>query len=145
MSTIEEALAILNASEQSNQQNIAQNLDQMIAEARSRLALAPKPAADTSNEVSPTDPAMVNALLAQADEFKRAEAAAKRERAKITDLLAELTGPNATLTVNGAPVFVVSTVTSRVLDQAHIKSLFPDIPENAEMWTESTATRRDYK
>lgn len=145
MSTIEEALAILNATEQSDPKSTAQNLDTMIAEARTRLGLVPKLATNTSNEVSPTDPAIVSALLAQADGFKLAEATAKKERAKITDFLAELTGPDSTLVVHGAAVFAVSTVTSRVLNQTHIKSMFPDIAENTELWTDQVATRRDYK
>lgn len=138
MNDITEALRLLN-----EQPSI--DLDALITQARTTLSLEQTPASNTSNEVTPTDPAIVNALLAQADLFKRAEDAAKRDRAKITDLLAELVGEDGVLVVNGAPVFTVSTVASRVLNQSHIKSLFPDIAENAEMWTETSTTRRVYR
>lgn len=124
------------------------DIDALLAEARSKLKLEPK-IVDDHKEVEAADANVVNALLARADVLKRAEDAAKKERAKITDTLAELAGtPNGVpieLKVHGATVFVVKNVTSRVLNTEMIKSVFPDIPENSELWKSQTALRRDYK
>ena len=95
---------------------------------------------------------LLGALLAQADEFKRTIDAATKERAKITDFLGDLIeaaesapGDIEELTVHGATVFTSKIATSRILNQSHIKSLFPDIAENAEMYVDSSSRKRLYK
>lgn len=120
------------------------DLDALLEYAREKLSLS-SPAAVVDNEVEAIDANTVNALLAQASEYDRVAKAATKERAKITELLAEYTGVGHELTVNKAVVFTVTEVVTRSLNTDHIKSLFPDIPENAEMWKESVATRRLYK
>jgi hypothetical protein len=125
------------------------NIDAMLAEARSRLALAPAANTD-SDQREASNPEVVNALLAKAAELKRTEDSAKKERAKITDLLAEIAGPvtgtrTVELIVNDAPVFTVSVIESRGLNVDYIKSAHPDIPGNDAYWKTTKSTRRNYK
>ena len=128
------------------------DLDGLIAAARDKMNLTPIAAAKNEKLEAP-DAELVNTLLAQADEWDRREKEAKAERAKITDFFRDLvvstedaTGkPISELTVHGATIFTYKPSISRILNQAHIKSLFPDLPENAEMWIESTSRRALYK
>lgn len=121
------------------------DLDALLSDARNKLGVVTATPEQPANEIIPTDPAIVIDLVTRAAEFKRQADVATKERAKITDLLAELTGEGGELIVNGAPIFTVKTVVSRVLDATYIKSVFPDLPENAEMWKDQAAVRRDYK
>jgi hypothetical protein len=123
----------------------ALDITELLAVARTKLGVVKATPDQAVNEVVPTDPALVLELVARANELKRTSDAAVKERGKITDLLAELTGEGGELIVNDAAIFTVKTVVSRVLDATHIKSIFPDLPENAEMWKDQAAVRRDYK
>ncbi len=124
------------------------DLDALIAQARERLSL-PIATAPAAGKLEAPDADLVSALLARADDFKRVSDEAIKEREKITAFLADLivaaeesTGtPIEELTVHGATVFTYKTVTSRVLNQTHLKSLFPDIPTNAEAWKDQTARK----
>lgn len=130
----------------------SQTLDELIAAARSNLKLPEAIPAGGSLEAP--DANLVNTLLARADDFKRTADAATAEREKIKKFLndlivaAESTGNGesiAELTVHGATVYTYKKVVSRVLDQPHIKSLFPDITENAEMWKDQVSRRAEFK
>lgn len=127
-----------------------ENVDALLAEARERLALAPVPKA-TDNKREAPNADVVNALLAKAAELKRTSDSATKERGKITDLLAEITGPipkkakELELTVNKATVFTVSQVTSRVLNTDFVKSKHPDIEGNEDYYKDSVSIRRNYK
>ena len=126
-----------------------ENIDDMLAEARTRLALAPAANTDSDQREAP-NAEVVNALLAKAAELKRTEDSAKKEREKITNLLAEIAGPiegskTVELTVNKATVFTVSRIESRGLNTDYIKSAHPDIPGNDAYWKTSVSTRRNYK
>lgn len=122
------------------------SIDTEIEQARQRLAL--KPSKPVSDEVEAADPDVINALLAKASELDDTEKAAKREREKITALLTEIIGEpdgdKRVLLVHGAPVFSVSLVVSRGLDQAQVKSEFPDIADNARFYKDAITTRRNY-
>ena len=122
------------------------NIDSEIEAARKRLAL--KPSASVRDEIEAADPDIINALLARASELDDTEKAAKREREKITALLSEIAGlpdgDKRVLLVHGAPVFSVSLVVSRALDQAQVKSEFPDIAGNERFYKDSISTRRNY-
>ena len=128
------------------------DLDNLIAAARDKMNLTLIAAAKDEKLEAP-DAELVNTLLAQADEWERREKEAKAERAKITDFFRDLvvstedrTGkPISELTVHGATIFTYKISSSRILNQAHIKSLFPDLPENAEMWIDSPSRRALYK
>ena len=135
------------------QPTVGLDLDALIAKARADNGVVAK-VKDLSVEAH--DPELVNTLLAQASELKRVEDGAKKERAKITDFLGDLVeaaeiaqgvapGSFAELTVHGAVVFTNTLSTSRVLNQTHIKSMFPDIKENAEVWSDQTKRTRLYK
>jgi hypothetical protein len=121
------------------------DITELLAVARTKLGVVKATPEQAVNEIVPTDPALVLELIARANELKRSSDAAVKERSKITDLLAELTGEGGELVVDGGAVFTVKTVVSRVLDATHIKSIFPDLPENAEMWKDQPAVRRDYR
>lgn len=127
-----------------------ENVDHLLAEARERLALAPAPKVTNDQREAPNAD-VVNALLAKSAELKRTIDSATKERGKITDLLAEITGPipkkldKLELTVNKAPVFVVTQVVSRVLNTDYIKSAHPDIEGNEAYYKDSVTTRRTYK
>lgn len=126
-------------------------LDERIAEAR--LRLLNQVAAPEAGKLEAPDKDVISTLLAEQSEWKRIIDEATKERAKITDFFADLIVANENgnegsieeLTVHGATVFTYKTVTSRTLDTAHIKSLFPDIPENAEMWSEGVQRRKVFK
>ena len=125
-----------------------ENIDTLLAEARSRLSLATPVDNKTDKRIAPGD--IVNPLLAKAAELKRTEDSAKKERAKITDLLAEIAGPIAgtksiEMVVDNATVFTVSQVESRGIDLDYVKSAHPDIPANAAYWKTSISVRRNYK
>lgn len=132
----------------------ALDLDALIAAARDNLKLKPVKLDDKAIEAP--DANLVNTLLAHADEYKRQIDALTKERAKITDLLAEIIeaeeerlglepGAIEELTVHGATVFTDKVSHSRVLNSAHIKSLFPDIAGNEECYTDQVRRTRLYK
>jgi len=127
------------------------DLDALIAAARAEAGLKPAEIAKDALEVPSAD--FANQLLARASELKRIIDASTKERDTIGKFFAELietaeaeTGKEiGELTVHGAPVFTYKRSVSRVLNQSHIKSLFPDIPENAEMYVDSERRARIYK
>lgn len=130
----------------------APTLDELIAAARQKL-LGQTSEQTVDKKIEAPDRNVFSQMLAEADEHQRLEKFHAAERAKISDFFADyiIASESATgklvdeLTVDGATVFTYKTVTSRVLDQPHIKSLFPDLPENAEMWTELSSRRKLYK
>jgi hypothetical protein len=130
------------------------DLDALISAARDNLKLKPVKLDDKAIEAPDAD--LVNTLLAHADDYKRQIDALTKERSKITDLLAEImeseeerlgleAGGIEGLTVHGATVFTNKVSRSRVLNAAHIKSLFPDIAGNEECYTDQIRRTRLYK
>ena len=128
------------------------DLDALLDAARANMKL-PQQTAD--GELPATDPDLINTLVARADELKRTSDLAIKERAKITGLLKEMVvatrvegaeiPAKTSLTVHGAPVFVVNHVVKRELDQAAIKAKHPDIAKWAMYWKESSNDTGLYK
>lgn len=85
---------------------------------------------------SPEAKAIVNAALAAAADLKRRADALTKQRDAITDVLKKALGDNEELSIDGAVVATYKTSSARVLNQAHLKKVFPDTPENAEAWTD---------
>lgn len=81
--------------------------------------------------------AMLNELVATQADLKRRADALTKERDRVTDLIKTLLGDAEELVVNGATVATYKTSTSRILNQTQVKKLFPDIEENAELYTDS--------
>lgn len=126
------------------------DLDALLAAAREQLSLTP--AEVPAGKLEAPNAEVVNTLVAKADDLKRTADAATKEREKIKAFLKELVtsaeenpGDVQELTVHGATVFTYKGVVSRVLNQQHIKSMFPDIPENAEFWMDSDSRRAEFK
>lgn len=140
MSDIAAALAILEGAPKP-----AFNLDALLDEARDRLQISNQNAVVSADIIEAPDAATVNQLLALADQYKREADTATANREAIKDTLKELVGEHEGISVNGATVFTFKPVTSRVLDQPHIKSLFPDLPENAEFWKDQNSRRAEFK
>lgn len=115
----------------------------LVAEARAKMQV---PTAKTDKAVEVTDPHTVNALLARASELKEQKKAIELEYDQIVGLLKDIVtsaevlhggeGSIEELTVNGATVFTYKQSTARVLNSTQVKKLFPDIPENAELWSD---------
>lgn len=142
----EAILATLN-----KQQSI--DLDALIAEARTKMQVDATAKLDTTVEAP--DPTLANELMARWSDLDRQakEIAAEQEKIKsfFTDLVESLEsaagvepGTIEQVAVHGAPVFSYKTVTSRVLDQAAVKKLWPDVPENEELWKTQTTRPRKF-
>lgn len=119
-------------------------VDQLIAEARKRLGTMAA-SDDTPTRVEVSDAAAANELLAQRDSLKRQASILEEAIEKIDNIFVDLIGDNEELTVGGAVVFTYKNGTSRVLNQAQIKKLFPDIPENAEFWKDQPSRKKNWK
>jgi hypothetical protein len=128
------------------------DLEALLDAARANMKLPSKVA---DGELPAADPELINALVARADEYKRTSDLAVKERAKITALLKEMVvatrvegvevPAKTSITVHGAPVFVVNHVVKRELDQAAIKAKHPDIAKWALYWKESSSDTGIYK
>lgn len=144
--SIEAALALLNSQGDALAATAAPldgiNVDALIAEAQGRLKVV---VADEPDMVEAEESDVINALWARAEELKRTEDGAKRERAKITATMKAATPEGKTLTVHGAPVFQHQIRMARVLDQAAIRSEFPDIPGNERFYKDQITTAGTYK
>lgn len=123
------------------------NVNDLVEQARVKLGLGTVPRVTTDNAVRliGDEAVAVNELVARAAELKHIADAAAAERDIIGNLLADVLGDREELYVNGAPVFTYKETTSRVLDQATIKSLHPDIPGNEQYWKTTASRRRVYK
>lgn len=130
------------------------DLDAMIAAARESAGLVDNKV--TKGQLEAPDPSLVNAILAAAAEQKRIADVATAEGEKAKEFLSDLIlnaetqaglepGAISELTVNGAVVFTYAQSTSRILNQSHLKSVFPDIAGNEECWTDSTRRPRVIK
>jgi hypothetical protein len=117
------------------------DLDAMIDASAGKLGVTPA----KKDTVEAADPETITELWTKAEELKKVEDRAKRDRAKITALLKQTTPEGKVLTVHGAPVFANTIVASRVLDQAAVKNEFPDIAGNERFYKDSLTTRADYK
>lgn len=121
----------------------AVNITELIATARSTMQV---PTSTEDKSIEATDPHMVNAMLARASELKAQKKAIEAEYEQITTFLKDVVtsaevlhggeGSIEELRVNGATVFTYKQSTSRVLNQEQVKKMFPDIEENAELWTD---------
>jgi hypothetical protein len=128
------------------------DLEALLEQARTNMSLPMKVA---DGELPAADPDLVNTLVARADEYKREIDRATKERAKITGLLKEMVlatrvegadiPKTVALTVHGAPVFAVTHVVKRELDQAAIKAKHPDIAKWAMYWKETSIDSGLYK
>lgn len=124
----------------------ALDVDALISQARAGLGIKP---VEKPLTVEAAEPATVAALVAWADQLAEDEKRAKEQREQIKSLLKAMVEqaedasgePVEQLTVAGRKVFSYSRTESRVLDQAAVKRMFPDIPEHAELY-KTTVTRR---
>lgn len=125
--------------------------DELIERARNVLDIPPGADAHDDDGVTlkisdHVQSAMINELLAQAAEAKRVVDAAQADYDAVKDLLTELLGEQRTdLKVHNQLVFTARYSESRVLDQAYLKSKFPDIPGNEEFWTTQRRRNRLFK
>lgn len=121
----------------------AVNVTDLIAQARSTMQV---PTSAEEKAIEATDPHTVNALLARAADLKAQKKAIEVEYDQITTFLKDVVtsaevlhggeGSVEELRVNGATVFTYKRTTARVLNQEQVKKMFPDIPENAELWAD---------
>ena len=120
-------------------------IDNLIAAARANLGGAfydsgpARKGEHPSVEVS--DPSMLNALAAERSVLDRQIKMLTERKASIDDLAKDLIGEDHDLKANGATVVTYRPSTSRVLDQEHIKKVFPDTAENAELWKDQSSRR----
>lgn len=114
----------------------------LIAEARKSL---PDTARKDDGTVEVPDPELVNTLLARVSQIKAEMKQLAAEEDEIKTFLKELVlaaedgreeGSVEGLTVHGATVFTFKRTVSRVLNQSQVKAMFPDIPENSELWAD---------
>lgn len=117
----------------------------LVADARTKLGVPAQPDAAASVNITGAQAIVANNLLAKADELKRIADAATSEREEIKQILADYAGDAEVLKVNGAEVFTYKPKTSRVLDQAQIKSMHPDIPGNESYWKDQTQRPRRFR
>lgn len=118
-------------------------IDQLIQDARAKLGA--NPTADTDDaphsSVEASDPAMLNALSAERAALYRQKKEIETRIAAIDDIAKALLGDIDDLKANGVTVVTYRPTQSRVLNQAHVKKLFPDTADNAELWTTQTTRR----
>lgn len=119
----------------------------LIADAREKLGVAPPPQNNvaTAIDIRGAQAIVANNLLAKAEELKRIADAANAEREEIKQALADYAGDAEELRVNGAPVFTYREQVSRVLDQAAVKSRFPDVPGNEWAYKDQVTRPRRFK
>lgn len=117
------------------------DLDAMIEQAAGKLGVTPAP----KDTVEAVDADTITELWTKAEELKKVEDRAKRDRAKITAVLKQATPEGSTLTVHGSPVFANTIVVKRTLDQAAVKNEFPDVAGNERFYTDSITTMALYK
>jgi hypothetical protein len=116
----------------------ARSIEDLIADAKARLAAGGTKAADgTEDLVEAGDKATVKQLHALAEEAKRARDEAGKQYDAIKQVLKDLCGEHDGLTVNGVPIFTNKLSISRIIDQAAFKEQFPDTPENARFYKDS--------
>lgn len=129
------------------------DLDALIAEARLKMQV--DAGTQLQSTVEAPDPMLANELMARWSDLDRQgkEIAAEQEKVKsfFTDLVESMEaqagfapGAIQQVSVHGAPVFSYKPVLARVLDQAAAKRLFPDTPENAELWKDQTTRPRKF-
>jgi len=123
------------------------SIDQLIEDARKKLGAGTH--LDSGAEhpaIEASDPAMLNALAAERASLYREKKELEQRIAAIDDIAKGILGEkDHDLKANGVTVVTYRPVTSRVLNQAHIKKLFPDVPENRELWQDQTSRRIDWK
>lgn len=125
------------------------SIDQLIADARARLTGAAPASNDDDGElavkVEVSDAGVANALAAERAQLKRQVSMYEERLAEIDGIFVNIVGDADAVTINGATVFTYKPSTSRVLDQVQVKKLFPDTPENAELWKDQTSRRKNWK
>lgn len=120
-------------------------IDELIADARAKLGAAGPVSGSEHPAVEANDPAMINALAAERASLYREKKELESRIAAIDAIAKEIIGDASDLKANGVTVVTYRPVTSRVLNQEHIKKLFPDTADNAELWKDQTARRIDWK
>lgn len=126
-------------------------VDNLIADARNKLGAGVYPDTTSGAEhpaIEASDPAMLNALAAERASLYREKKELENRIAAIDDIAKNILGEqNHDLKANGVTIVTYRPVTppTRVLDQAHIKKLFPDTPDNAELWKDQPSRRIDWK
>ena len=128
------------------------DLDTLIAEAREKMQVDAATKLDATLETP--DATLANELMARWSDLERQRKEIEAEQDKIKSFFTDLVesaekaagvaaGTIEQVTVHGAAVFSYKPQVSRVLDQQQVKKMFPDIPENAELWkTQATRPRK---
>lgn len=128
-----------------------EQLTALLEAGKAEFHVTPTSKAVTSPEKQFTVPAaqtaLINQMLAQANQLKDIKSEAEAKRAQITDFLGDLLGDNEELVVNGAVVFTNKEVVARVVDTDYIKATFPDDDSgfNDEFYKETRTKRRLFK
>lgn len=128
------------------------SIDHLIADARARLTggtvVFGRDDDDDKAKVSKvevSDAGVANALAAERAQLKRQVSMYEERLAEIDGIFVGIVGDADAVTINGATVFTYKSTTSRVLNQVQVKKLFPDTPENAELWKDQTSRRKNWK
>lgn len=112
----------------------------LIEQAKAELISKPKATKVSKKVIDASDPALVNALLAQLQEIQSAAKKLKAQEDEIKDVIKDIIGQAEELHVHGAKVASISRWRETALITDKVKELFP-LTECPEIYKASNKSR----